>query len=422
MSVGRLAGAGTEAARGNGPQRARAKRAAAGRTIAERTKAERTKAERARAEGAAAEGAIAEPTTAESATTERTTAKSATTERTTAKSATTERTAAEPATTERTRAERTTTEPATTEHTTAEPATAEDARAQSAASGAARGRGPVADASARRKADPPSNMVIVGGSTGPAVPATAATPAADSRPVAAPDAGLFARYTRDYVAGRDGQVMILEAGCTTADDDLGVGGLRETGADIVVSLIDDDQPVTSAALGMDGSLADCVQGDLRRVPLPPRSQDIVLCSLLLQRIHNAELVLDRLVAAIRPGGLLLLHFGDRDSAAGFLDRVLPSAARRAVWRQRRPDQPGPYPAVYERLSSARGIQAYALMRELVIAERRALGGLAGTLTGPPGFLAAQKLIAWLSRGRLTAAHEELLYVLRKPEDRFARIL
>ena len=417
MSVGRLAGAGTEAARGNGPQRARAKRAAAGRTIAERTKAER-----ARAEGAAAEGAIAEPTTAKSATTERTTAKSATTERTTAKSATTERTAAEPATTERTRAERTTTEPATTEHTTAEPATAEDARAQSAAAGAARGRGPVADASARRKADPPSNMVIVGGSTGPAVPATAATPAADSRPVAAPDAGLFARYTRDYVAGRDGQVMILEAGCTTADDDLGVGGLRETGADIVVSLIDDDQPVTSAALGMDGSLADCVQGDLRRVPLPPRSQDIVLCSLLLQRIHNAELVLDRLVAAIRPGGLLLLHFGDRDSAAGFLDRVLPSAARRAVWRQRRPDQPGPYPAVYERLSSARGIQAYALMRELVIAERRALGGLAGTLTGPPGFLAAQKLIAWLSRGRLTAAHEELLYVLRKPEDRFARIL
>jgi len=402
MSVGRLAGAGTEAARGNGPQRARAKRAAAGRTIAERTKAER-----ARAEGAAAEGAIAEPTTAKSATTERTTAKSATTERTTAKSATTERTAAEPA---------------TTEHTTAEPATAEDARAQSAAAGAARGRGPVADASARRKADPPSNMVIVGSSTGPAVPATAATPAADSRPVAAPDAGLFARYTRDYVAGRDGQVMILEAGCTTADDDLGVGGLRETGADIVVSLIDDDQPVTSAALGMDGSLADCVQGDLRRVPLPPRSQDIVLCSLLLQRIHNAELVLDRLVAAIRPGGLLLLHFGDRDSAAGFLDRVLPSAARRAVWRQRRPDQPGPYPAVYERLSSARGIQAYALMRELVIAERRALGGLAGTLTGPPGFLAAQKLIAWLSRGRLTAAHEELLYVLRKPEDRFARIL
>ena len=254
--------------------------------------------------------------------------------------------------------------------------------------------------------------------------ATQATPAPDRAPQPAPaDAGLFARYARDYVTGHDGhQIMILQAGCTTADGDLGVGVLREAGADIVVSLIDDDQPVTRAALGADESLAGCVQGDLRTVPLPPRSHDIVLCALLLQRIEHAELVLDRLVAAIRPGGLLLLRFSDRDSSAGFLDRVMPLAARNAVWRKRRPGRPGPYPAVYERLSSARGVQAYALKRELVLAERQALGGLAGALAEPRGFLAAQKLVAWLSRGRLTAAHEELVYVLRKPEDRFARIL
>jgi len=237
------------------------------------------------------------------------------------------------------------------------------------------------------------------------------------------ESGLFARYTRDYVTGHDGhQITILQAGCTTADGDLGVSVLREAGADIVVSLIDDDQPVTRAALGADESLAGCVRGDLRTVPLPPRSHDIVLCALLLQRISHAELVLDRLVATIRPGGLLLLRFSDRDSSGGFLDRVMPLAARTAVWRKRRPGRPGPYPAVYERLSSVRGVQAYALMRELVIAERQALGGLAGALAEPRGFLAAQKLVAWLSRGRLTAAHEELLYVLRKPEDRFARIL
>jgi hypothetical protein len=254
--------------------------------------------------------------------------------------------------------------------------------------------------------------------------ATEAAAAPDRAPRPAPaETGLFARYTRDYVTGHDGhQITILQAGCTTADGDLGVSVLRDAGADIAVSLIDDDQPVTRAALAADGSLAGCVQGDLRTVPLPPRSHDIVLCSLLLQRIDHAELVLDRLVAAIRPGGLLLLRFSDRDSSGGFLDRVMPSAARTAVWRKRRPGQPGPYPAVYERLSSVRGVQAYALMRELVIAERHALGGLAGALAEPRGFLAVQKLAAWLSRGRLTAAHEELLYVLRKPEDRFARIL
>jgi hypothetical protein len=260
---------------------------------------------------------------------------------------------------------------------------------------------------------------------------TAATEAA-AKEAAAPDrvsrsapaeVGLFARYTRDYVTGHDGhQITILQAGCTTADGDLGVSVLREAGADVVVSLIDDDQPVTRAALSADESLAGCVRGDLRTVPLPPRSHDIVLCALLLQRINHAELVLDRLVATIRPGGLLLLRFSDRDSSGGFLDRVMPLAARTAVWRKRRPGRPGPYPAVYERLSSVRGIQAYALMRELVIAERQALGGLAGALAEPRGFLAAQKLVARLSRGRLTAAHEEFVYVLRKPEDRFARIL
>ena len=250
----------------------------------------------------------------------------------------------------------------------------------------------------------------------------AAAPGRAPRPAPA-ETGLFARYTRDYVTGHDGhQITILQAGCTTADGDLGVSVLREAGADIAVSLIDDDQPATRAALSADESLAGCVRGDLRTLPLPPRSHDIVLCALLLQRIDHAELVLDRLVAAIRPGGLLLLRFSDRDSSGGFLDRVMPLAARNAVWRKRRPGRPGPYPAVYERLSSVRGVQAYALMRELVIAERQALGGLAGALPEPRGFLAAQKLVAWLSRGRLTAAHEELLYVLRKPEDRFARIL
>jgi SAM-dependent methyltransferase len=394
MSVGRLAGSGTEPARGSGTQRTKAERAAAGRPTPERTTAER----------APAEGSTAGRPTPGHPTTEHTTPEDPTTEH---------------PTTEHPRTKRT-----TTKRTTPAKAAAEGGAAGRTTAGPGpAGHGPAADTSARRNTDPASNMVAVGSHTGQAAPATSSPQVVDSRPAAAHDADLFARYTREYVAGRDGQqVMILEAGCTTAGDDLGLGELREAGADIVVSLIDDDQPVTSEALSRDKSLADCVQGDLRRVPLPPRSQDIVLCALLLQRIQNAELVLDRLVAAIRPGGLLLLHFGDRDSAGCFLDRTLPPVARRVIWRQRRTGRPGPYPAVYDRLSSARGVQAYAQMRELVIAERRALGGLTGTPTGPPGFLAAQKLIAWLSRGRLTAAHEELLYVLRKPEDRFARIV
>jgi SAM-dependent methyltransferase len=231
---------------------------------------------------------------------------------------------------------------------------------------------------------------------------------------------LFVRHTHDYVTGRAGQpIAILHAGCATASD----LGSEHLPADVSVSLVDDDQPVTRAAVAARNGLGHAVLGDLRTVPLPPRAFDIIQCSSLMERMRNAELVLDRLIAAAKPGGLLLLRFCDRDSAAGFLERVLPAAVRRAVWRRRRPGEPGPYPAVFEPVVSERGLQSYALLRGLVISERLALGGMAGGMpAGPALFLAAQRLVAWLSRGRLTAAHEELCYVLRKPENRFARIL
>jgi len=268
----------------------------------------------------------------------------------------------------------------------------------------------------------------------PAGPAAAAAPAADSTagtatagpgaPAARPAGSeLFARLTRSYVAANSGQqVTILNAGCTTAED-LSTDALTAAGARLSISMIDEDSPVTRAAVAQHQGLSEAVLGDMRTVPLSPRAYDIVQCAGLLERIEHAELVLDRLGGAVKPGGLLLLRVCDKDSAAGFLDRVLPGPLRRAIWHKRRQGEPGPHAAVYEPLASARGVQAYALLRGLVIAERAALGGLAGGLPrGPHGYLAAQKLAARLSRGRLTAGHEELLYVLRKPEDRFARIL
>jgi hypothetical protein len=265
--------------------------------------------------------------------------------------------------------------------------------------------------------------------TGPAAPepAAGAAPAARAAPAAVVPrlarGDLFGRHTRSYAAESTGQeITILQAGCTTAED-LGTDALRAAGARLTVGMIDEDTAVTHAAVARHKSMGEAVLGDLRTVPLSPRAYDIVQCSSLLGRIQHAELVLDRLTGAVKPGGLLLVRVCDRDSAAGFLDRVLPEVVRRAIWRKRQPGEPGPHEAVYERIASARGVQAYVMSHGLVIAERGALGGLAGGLPrGPHGYLAAQKLVARLSRGRLTSAHEELLYVIRKPEDRFARII
>jgi hypothetical protein len=168
------------------------------------------------------------------------------------------------------------------------------------------------------------------------------------------------------------------------------------------------------------------------VPIPPRSFDIVHCALLLDRIRHVELVLDRLIAALRPGGFLMLRIRDRDCAIGLLDRRLPRPARRLL--RARLDvgdvpaagRPGPRPtfaAVYEQACSDRGIQEYARMRGLVITQRET----ARNWPDGPDRLArivatTGRLIARLTRGRLTDAHDEVLYVIRKPEDHFARVV
>jgi SAM-dependent methyltransferase len=244
---------------------------------------------------------------------------------------------------------------------------------------------------------------------------------------------LFARAVRDYLHQVPGRpVAILRAGCQTPGGELGLEKLRASGFEISVTTVDAGgtgvtgpaSPGAATAGPSDAAIwGKPLLGDLRTVPLPPRSFDIVVCAFLLERIPHAPLVLDRFVAALRPGGLLLLRVRDRDCAAAALDRILPDRIRKAIWARLHPAEPGPFPAIYDPLASARGIQAYALMRGLVITHRdtaRTPPGAGGRLTGAVS--AARTLIAWLSRGRLTDAHDELLFVIRKPQDRFARLV
>jgi len=118
-----------------------------------------------------------------------------------------------------------------------------------------------------------------------------------------------------------------------------------------------------------GVYDDVITGDLRTVPIKQRGYDVVYCALLLERVHHVELVLDRLVSALKPGGLLLIRTGDRYCAAGLLDRMLPGPLRRVVWSRFRPGVPGPFPPVFEKAVSHEGIAAYAFLRGLVIAAR-----------------------------------------------------
>jgi SAM-dependent methyltransferase len=236
---------------------------------------------------------------------------------------------------------------------------------------------------------------------------------------------FFAEPLRDYVLQCLGQpVSLLQAGCLAPLGELGIGQLTEGGFEISVTAVDSDHPLAKKVLHDTGSAYDdVIVGDLRTVPIPPRKYDIVYCALLLERIQHVELVLDRLVGALKPGGLLLLRTGDRHSAAGLLDRLLPHPARKAIWSRLHPDVPGPFPAVYEKPVCREGIASYTLMRGLVIAAHRERLSLP---SHPAGLSSSVRItcaaIARLTRRHFEDGHDELLYVIRKPQDRFARVV
>jgi hypothetical protein len=184
--------------------------------------------------------------------------------------------------------------------------------------------------------------------------------------------------------------------------------------------VDVDTPELRAHTQARADLDSWHLGDLRTVPMPPRAYDIVCAPYLVDRIANAELVLDRFVAALKPGGLMIVQFRDRDTAFGFVDRLIPPALRRLL--QAGPAAAAP-PAVYEPVASYKGMQWYCVMRGLVISGEHtsqdtvhAYGRWAGLVQG------LGRMVAGLSRGRLPADHGEVTFVIRKPENRLARVI
>lgn len=236
------------------------------------------------------------------------------------------------------------------------------------------------------------------------------------------DGDLFSERARQHAYDKSLlHPRILEAGCGWgAGLDLGTVEGQATGVDM-------DAPALRTHTEGRADLDSWHLGDLRTVPMPPRAYDIVHASYLIERVPQAELVLDRFVAALKPGGLLLLRFRDRSTAFGFLDRVLPGFLRGLAWRWMSRDgkapEGGPPAALYEPVASRKGMRWYCVMRGLVIAEeyasREAVKSF-GHWSGLIGGLC--RAVATVTRGRLPAEHSEMTLVVRKPENRFARVI
>ncbi len=223
----------------------------------------------------------------------------------------------------------------------------------------------------------------------------------------------LAADARGVTVGRP--LRILEAGCGRRWQlDLGGIPIHLTGIDL-------DGDAVRLRVERHDDLDVAVVADLRTVDLPDASFDVVFSSFVLEHVAGAAELLDRFVSWLRPGGLLLLRLPDRDSVYGFVARHTPHRLH-VAFRRHVIGMPaagtaghGPYPVVYDRVVSRRGMHAYARRNDLrILHEHGSAVYLERSGRYRPFVAATTRLVGAVSAGRLASDHNNLLYVLAKP--------
>jgi SAM-dependent methyltransferase len=211
-------------------------------------------------------------------------------------------------------------------------------------------------------------------------------------------------YIRNYAQSRD-QIQILEAGCGRRwPYDLSGLGYVLTGVDVSADALRIRQQDKK-------DLDHIVLGDLRTVHFEPQCFDIIYSAFVLEHVPQAGLVLANFLKWLKPGGLLILKFPDRDSVYGFVTRVTPFWVhvlyKRYLVGIPNAGKPGfgPFPTVHEAIIGRRAFHAFIRQRGLIVREEYGFG----TLPGLQGLVT--KALSGLSFGNLAANYYNLLYIL-----------
>ena len=225
------------------------------------------------------------------------------------------------------------------------------------------------------------------------------------------DSELFEQRIKAYAATRDRTIRILEAGCGRR------WSLDLTGVRFSLTGVNINSDCMKARHDLDCQIV----GDLRSVELDPDAYDVAFCSFVLEHVEGAEQVLTRLIAALKPGGVLLLRIPDRDSAYGFMARHSPHRLhvlfKRYIQGNKNAGKPGygPFPVAYDPVVSWHGIVNFCNVYGLEITDALSsdfyLRSL-GAYSMPARF--ALRLVAILSIGRLTDTYINIAVVVRKP--------
>ena len=231
------------------------------------------------------------------------------------------------------------------------------------------------------------------------------------------DYGTELRAIEDWIkrAAEQGRPLkILEAGCG-----------REwffplEGIAFELTGVDLDADALKAQVEQRGDLTHALVGDLRTVELAPAQFDVIYNAFVLEHVQGAEVVLQNFARWLRPGGLLVVRFPDRDSAHGLLARLTPHWAHvlyyKLAWRMKDAGKPGfpPYPTIYDRVLSRAALHTFCAQHSLAIQEEFGVGsyrrghGLIRWITP-----IVARLVRVLSFGRIHDRYVDLTIIAQK---------
>ena len=224
---------------------------------------------------------------------------------------------------------------------------------------------------------------------------------------------LLERFIKERaVEGRT--LQILEAGCGQK------WMLDLADASYVLTGVDLDQAALETRRTVQRDLHQAILGDLRTVQLPENTYDVVYNSFVLEHIRGAEQVLESLVRWLKPGGLLILRVPDPQAVYGAMTRITPFWLH--VWFKRfvagckdaGTQGAGPFPTVYDKVVSRRGLRRWCDERGLAVRAECcwtypiAKPGIRSFLVGM-----LVKTIHLGSLGRLADDHVNLTFVIEK---------
>jgi SAM-dependent methyltransferase len=215
-----------------------------------------------------------------------------------------------------------------------------------------------------------------------------------------------------------GAISILEAGCGNK------WALDLAGLEYSLTGIDIDKNGLELRQKLQNDLNVAIHGDLCSVEMEESQFDVVYSSYVLEHVDGAELALENFLRWLKPGGFMLLKFPDRDSVFGFITRTVPFwihvLYKKYIFKLPNAGEPGhgPFPTVYDRVVSRRGMYEFCAAHELKILHEYSTNYYLKRLGGLVLFVnPLLQLIQLVSLQKLKADHNNLVFIIEKPTER-----